>query len=142
MKGNRKHVINPIAIDTYALLAWIMKEPNCEVYRNFFSSENWRRFITPITLFELKLSMLKNEKKQDEQVAILAYVKTICEVAGVSEAISVHAAELKHKYKSSGANLSMADCIGVSLAESLNAPLLSGEKGLYAVKEVQVLPRK
>ena len=137
-----------IVLDSYALLAWLNEEPGHEYYRQFLEGSSWQRVITPVTLFELRLGLLKKGRPLDEQVAALAFVKTICETREVTELVALRAAEIKFKYlrldskKTAKATISMADALGISLAESLNCPLLSGARGLKQITEVPVLPAK
>ncbi len=133
--------MKPVVLDTYALLAWINQETGYEAYRRFFTDNQFERFITPITLFELKLAFLRKGVSEEDQISIFAYVKAACTMTGVNEAVAMRAAEIRFKYlRNSYANLSMADSIAVALAEMLQMPLISGEKGLKHVSEVNVLP--
>ncbi|MBI5177373.1 PIN domain-containing protein [Candidatus Micrarchaeota archaeon] len=131
----------PIVVDTYALVKWINGEAGYSGYSEFLTSPSWQRIITPVTLCELKLAMLKKEAGLDEWVASLAFTKQICEVRPLTESVMLRAAEIKFKYMAeSKINLSMVDSICVSLAESLDAPILTGDKGIKLVEEVRVLP--
>ncbi len=135
-----------IVIDAQPLLALINGEPGYEEFKAYFTSMAWRRIITPLTLFELKLSFLRKGIQSGEQAMALSFVKSLCQVVEIKESVALRAAELRFKYmqsdqaKTKKANISMADAIYVALAEEQGCPLLTRDYGLRQTTEAPTLP--
>lgn len=140
--------MKPVVVDTFAILSWLDREQGFEAYAPFLTGSGYRRAISLFTLFELKLAFLRRELTPDQQGEAFAFIKTVCDVVEVTEPVAIRAAEIRFKYMKADAknpvkaNISMADAVMVALAESMGAPLLSGDKGLRQVNEVKVVPER
>lgn len=135
-----------LVIDTQPIVAWIGREEGWEAFRPYFESTGTRRIINPLTLFEVKSVLLRENMPSVDHPPLLAWLKALCETMEVSEQVALRAAEIRFKYiqqdrgTKEKANLSMADAVTIALAEGLNCPVLSGERGLRQVTEVPILP--
>lgn len=136
----------PVVVDSSAIIAWLAGETGGAACGPYLEGLGWQRIITPLTLFEVRFTLLRKKMNEDEQRQAIALMRSICELREITEEIALRAATIRFKHvqedatRKTKANISMADAIAIALAESLDAPLLASEKGIKQVTEVRVLP--
>lgn len=130
-----------VVFDTFALMKFLRKEAGYELVREKLQRGG---IICEGTVYELLHVCTKDSLEQGHDLH-----ESIQRASGTVESILVHlqrqnitltiareAVYFKRKYNQ--LNLSNFDCLALGTAKILEQPLLSGEKGLAQVKEVQV----
>lgn len=112
--------IKTIFFDTYAFYELIAENVNYRPYAKGFSI-----ITTKLNLMELHYGLLV---KYGKVVADTYYYELVKFAVSVNDEVIIEANEFRASMRKKGLSLSYIDCIGYTLAKSLNTKFLTGDK--------------
>lgn len=117
--------MNTLIIDSWAVLAFLHKEPSCHAVKDVLQQAKQRKIRILMSLYnvaEVYYKLIRTAGIDEARKTIESLRNIPIDFTSLDEQRIFHAAEIKGKYP-----VAFGDCIAVALAQEHTAPILTGD---------------